>query len=377
MALNETPRGKEFKAYRERLLKALNNPSSVPSEVAKDLSEMNEALKFMAARKSGKVSPEAVMKALTVGDVQTTPVLQEFAVKYANDEYVGLEVMPRVPVAAGTGAAEYWVESAETALTAPDDTIGTDGSVNQVSAGLTKDSATMNPHALEDRVDARTQAAMDNVVRLLLDPLASVMDALLARQESRIATAACTSSNYGSNTSAIAAGDRWNAAGGGDPTGAVATAKDTLLLGSSLNRTVGFCGVAAWNVLRRHPAALDMYKYRATGDPLLSRQQVAAWLDLDDLYVGRARLNTSLRGATASYSRCWTDTVFGVVRVSQMPAIKQACFGITLQEPFAETEFFNPDSGGWGEFISKVAHADSHKVVSASCGYLYTTVINT
>lgn len=370
--ITRSPRGLEFDNYRERLLKALRSPNSVPKEVREEFSKMNENLKLMADRKRGKLAPDMVGKALAVGDVQTTPVLQEFSEKYENDEFIGTRLMPEVMVDTGTGAATYWKHDPENDLTAPDDTIGTDGTVNEVTEGLSQASATMYPHSLQERIDARTQAAMDAPVRLLVNPLMTVMNGLKLRQELRISTVCCTSSNYGSNTAAIAAADRWNAGGGGDPAGAVDTAKDTLF---GTGRTVGFTGVATFNVLRRHPAALDMFKY--TRSNILSVRDVADWLGLDELLVGKARYNTSMRGATASYSRAWTETVFGVLKVPEVPMVKQACFGITLQEPWVEQEFFVADSGGWGQFVTKVAHADSHKVVSTLCGYLYTTVINT
>lgn len=368
-------RGQEFARFRDSLLNTLTSP---PKELASDVAEMNDRLRHLADRKLGraKITPEMVVKELSVGDVQTTPVLQQFALKYANDEYIGTQIMPVVDVPAGTSSATYWAATAESAMTAPDDSIGTGGSVNEISEGLTATSATLVPFSLQERIDARTQAAMDAPVRALIDPLTAVMDALLQRQERRIATVACTSANYGSNTAAIAAADRWNTADGGDPAGAVEDAVNTLLSGTGPQRTIGFCGPTVFKTLRRHPHALDMFKYRAVGRPMLSRQEVADWLGLDDLLIGRARYNSSLLGATASYSRIWTDTLFGVVRAPQMPALRQVTFGITLQEPFAEMEFFAEEKGGWGSFVTKVAHADVPVVVAADCGYLYTTVIS-
>jgi hypothetical protein len=358
------------------LIRTLTNP---PNEaVAKDVEAMNERIRFRIRRATGglQVTPETAMeliaRELTVGDVQTTPVLQNFSQMYANDEYIGTRIMPVVPVPLGTGSASYWTHDQANAFTAPDDSIATGGTVNEVTEGLTPTSVTLLPRALQERLDVRVKAAMDAPVAQMVTPLLTVLDGLLLNQEVRIAAIAGVAGSYGANTAPIAALDRWSTAAGGDPGGDIDTAKAALFGGSSPSLTVGFCSLAVYNVLRRNPVILDHFKY--TGRDVLGRRQLADYLELDELLVGAARRNTALPGVAAVYARIWPD-VFGVVRVPRMPAVKVATFGITLEEPKSEMEWFEAAEGGWGAFHSKVAFADASVVVSNACGFLYTTPI--
>jgi hypothetical protein len=366
-----TARGQEFIRHYNKVIHALENPSSVPPEVRSELADMDARLRSMMASR-GHGSPDLILKDLTVGAVSSTPILQELAVKFANDEFIGDRVLPSVPVTRTSGAVEYWYHNPENALTDVDDTIGEDGSVNEVTEKLTRGSATMNERANKESVDVNALTQQDSVVRVLVEPLMTVMNNLGQRRERRQATLACTSSNYGSNTATLTGSDKWDSDSGGDPQGAVEDAANTILSGTGQQRTVGFCGPTTFKVLRTHPAARDAFKYTKVGR--LTREEVRDWLGLDELLVGRARYNTSLRGATASYSRVWTDTVFGVVRAPVMPMVKQVTFGVTLQAPYQEFEYMLDDPGAAGKMVTKVSTADAVKVVAAVCGYLYTGV---
>lgn len=311
-------------------------------------------------------------KELSPGAVQTTPVLQDLSLMYANDEYIGTRLMPLVNVSPGILSVEVWKYLKENRFSAPSDEIGTRGKVNEVSEAVSKTATSLQRRALKEFVDAWTQQAMDNPVRELVSPTMNVLDGLALNQELRIAAIAGVAGSYGANTAAIAAADRWDTATGGDPLGAVQTALDAMWIGVGPARTVAFTSQAVYNVLVKHPAILDAYKYTRSGR--LKREELADYFEVDELLVGRARKNTANEGVTASYSRIWPN-VFGVLRVAQAPSTKQAVFGITLTDPNQQEQWYENGVGGRGGYHTQVSHADSHWVLCADCGYLLTTPI--
>lgn len=346
---------------------------NTPDKHKSEIEAANQRLRAQYEMWQGKIGiNDLVSLNLTPGSVQTTSVLQNMSVAYTNDEYIGLRLMPSFPVSFGTDAATWWELDKETMFEAPDDTIGTGGSVNNINAGFVKQTATMHPHALQGSVDARSRAAMDAPVLALASRLPLVVNGLRLNQEKRIVAIAGSSASFGSNTAAISAADQWNTDLGGDPAGSVDAAKAELFSGIAETDTVAFCNERVFNVLKRHPTIREQFKY--TGRETLSRQMLAEYFEVDDLLVGKAREQTANEGATQSWTNLW-PSVFGVVKVPRVVQEKIACFGITLEEPMMELEHFEPNVGGWGEYITKVAFSDSSKVISSSCGYLLTGVI--
>lgn len=305
--------------------------------------------------------------------VTTTPVLQELSVAYANDDFIGERLMPTVPHSKLSG--EYWSRTKATGFSYPDDAVGTEGSVNQVSEKVETDTFSLTRRSLKEKVDAWTMDEMDSVVAELVDPMMNVMDGLAFRRELRIAAVAGVSATYGSNTTAIAAASRWDTASGGNPGKVVDTAKTSLWSGTGPGRWVAFCSLDVYNALKRNPVILDAVKYSGSITPaMVNRRVLASYFEVDELLVGMARKNSANENQTASYARMWPD-VFGIVRVADRPSRRSASFGITIEQPLQTQQWFQNSVGGRGAYWTQASLADKHQVLCADCGYLITTPI--
>jgi hypothetical protein len=338
--------------------------------------------KLSALMRASREQPELI-KALdeklvrlqaTPGMVGTTQTLTELSLSYANDDYIGLRLMP--PVSVSKLAVEYFQRPQETGLSYPADTVGTDGSVNEVSERVTLATAALTRRSLKEHLDAWTLELGDSVALELIDPLMNVLDGLALGQEQRIAAILTAAGSFGANTAAILAANRWNTAAGGDPVGAVLAGKAACWTGNGPGRWVGYCGTNVYNTLKTNPRILDQVKYTG-GDPaVVTRQAIAGLFELDDLLVGQARQNTSNEGAAAVYTRMWdTNNSFGIVRVADRPSRRSASFGVTLQIPMVTEQWFEQGRGGRGSYIVQASHADAATILAAPCGFLYTTVI--
>jgi hypothetical protein len=359
-----TERGLSYDKFVRTLLCEIEHPST--KELAEDLQRTNEMLRTLAGR--GQRSKE-----LTPGDVQTAQVLQDLSIMYANDEYIGTRTMPLVGTAPGVLSVEYWAYDKENKFSAPSDIVGTRGKVNEVSEDVTKTSTSLQRRALAEFVDAWTQSAMDNPVQQMVSPMLNVLDALAFNQELRIAAIVGATASFGSNTSAIAAADRWDSTTGGDPLGDIQPALAAMWIGNGPGKNIGVTSLSVYNCLVKHPTILDSFKYTQGGR--VTREQLAAYFELDDLLVGKARKNTANQAAASgTYSRVWPDR-FSIVRVAAVPGTRNASFGVTLADPIQQSQWYVEGDGGRGGYMVQASFADKSVVLAADCGYCLDTPI--
>jgi hypothetical protein len=308
---------------------------------------------------------------LTPGMVQQSTLLTNLSIAYRNDEYIGTRVMPVV----STGeklTASYYKKPLENMGQAPDDEIGTSGTVKSVNEKLTTVPVALTRRALKEEIDAWTDDAADAPARELIEPTVLVADSMELVREQRIAGITGNSANYGSNTVALTSTDRWNDDSGGDPAGVVDAAKDALFPGMGPGMTIGVTNNLVYNVLRSNPVILEAYKYTKGGR--VSRAQLADYFELDDILIGRARQNTANEGQTPSWSRIW-PSVFAVLRVAKNPGRKNATFGVTFQSNSMLSTWFVPGDGGRGMYVTQQAYADVSVVTAVEAGFLITTPI--
>jgi hypothetical protein len=350
--VQRSAKGLAFEKHLETLRAKLINPDP---EVQKAYDELNAQLKEKS------VTPRRVQ------------LLEDLAVVYANDDYIGERLMPPVPVPVDLGLSlEYWLYNKANKFSYPSSAIGPQNSVNQVSQGVTKTPTSLTKQALKEFDDTWEASMRDRVVAGLINPAMNVLDGLAFNKELAIAAIVGTDSSYGTNTAAVAAADRWDA--GGDPGKAVDTAKSNLWSGTGPGRWVAFCSRSVFDAMKRNEFVLDRFKTTG-GRPLLAtRQMLAEYLEVDEVLVGDARKNSANEGQTAVYARVWPD-VFGIVRVSTAPSRNTACFGITIQQNMETRTWFEEGVGGRGGNWVQSSTAWSMPVICTDCGYLLTTPI--
>lgn len=322
-----------------------------------------------------EINKDLALKVNTPGAVSRTQLLENLAVQYANEEFIGTRLLPIVPVQPSLGlSVEYWLYDKANQFSYPSDEVGTTGAVNTVSEKVSKTSTALVRRALKEFSDSWVVSMQDNIVSRLIAPQMNVLHGLNFLLEQRIAAILVNSSNYGANTVALAGGDRWDTATG-DPAAVVDAAKLALWSGTGPGRWVAFTSPAVHNVLKRHPAVLDTFKYTGNPPKMATKAMLAEYFELDDYVVGAARYNSANEGQTASYSRIWTD-VFGIVRVADSPSTQNASFGYTLQQPMQTETWYIQGQGGRGGYYVQSSHADKSLIVCADCGYLVTTPIS-
>lgn len=312
--------------------------------------------------------------ALKSGDVHTVRALDNLAIAYANEDYIGDQLIPLVPVKKKSDL--YWIRSRRDITGFPDDAMAGEGQAKRISKELSTDNYTAQDHGLSDFVEQDSIDNQDEVLDEMGGSVELVSEGLAFNRELRQVTLLTTAGNYGGNTAAV--GTAWNTAGS-NPIADVQTARSKLWQGRGPSRVKGFCSLDVYLVLSRHPMLLDLFKYGATqpdASGLITPSMIAAVFGLDELVIGKAWKDTANQGQTASYSRMWGN-VFGIVRYME-GASRRNNAGFAARFEYAKPRViieFAARSGLKGGWHIQETNSDIDLVVGEPTGYLLTGVL--
>lgn len=333
-------------------------------------------MESLAAREAEKMLRERGLlgERVSSSSVHAQSFMSNLSVQYANEAYIGDALLPMVPVNHLTD--KFAIYPKRDALAVPDDSMEGKSEASEVEQSRSSDTYTCEGRGLKESLERKTVDNQDMVFDEMMDLQSHVSDLMALAREKRSMAVLTNSSNYGSNTAAVAAADRWNSAGAGDPILKIRTARHEIWNGRGSGRIVGFCPLSVYLVLGTHPAILDVTKYTSQG--IVPRQVLAGLFELDDLLIAKAWEDTANSGQTASYSRIVTSKVFGMVRVADNASLRNAAFGYTMRfkGQINTMAWFDERKGTRGTYWHQQTTDEIAKVVSADAGYLLTTVID-
>lgn len=361
---NDTP-GRRFNA----------SLAAVKSHVQGDFVGINGEQEQRNLQQLLKAKNDAFLKLREVSSdsVQDDKFLTSLSVQYANDEYIGLMLMPHAPVPQISGL--YPIYNEESRFEGPDDEMLGRSEANEIDEG-DRDEGTYKckPRALKNVLDWVTMQNAAAPLNEMVDLTMALADVVAIKREKRIADVMTTSGNYASsNVIPIAAGDRFDSAGGGDPIGVLQDMNARLWKGRGPARTYWWGSLEVWNVLARHPAILDLSKHTVQG--LATPRAVAEYFGWDGVLVSQARRRTSRKGQTATYGRMYGNNM-GICRVAVTPNVRNAVFGHTLAWNGVRTRvWFEQKMFTDGAYVAQTAHHEDHKVIANKAGVLVTTPI--
>lgn len=311
-------------------------------------------------------------KFLTPGQVHVDSTLSNVSIQYANEAFIGLELMPEVQVAKQSNT--YFKYDKRNRLAYPDDAMNARSKANEINETRSTDTYACRPYALSNYLDADTEANQDAPLDEMVDLVQSVAEGVAFRREQRIATIATTAGNFGGNTTALTGANKW-VSGGGNPIKNIQDARAALWSGRGPTRIVAAMDLFTWNELSRHPAMLDLFKYGGSTPGLMKPEMFATYFRVDDVLIAEGRADTANEGQTASYGRIWPN-FFGLYRVAKSPSIRSAAFGFTFRNgPVRTDEWYDQSLGIAGGYYARVSTKEDHKVVAPDTAYLIATPI--
>jgi hypothetical protein len=239
-------------------------------------------------------------------DLHVDALLSQMAIGYFQDNGIAGLVAPSVPVEHQGDA--YSIFSRADALRTEDTKRSPDTEANKVTRTISSDTYYCQNYALKYPVTIEDRDNADPVFRqnLINNGAEYVMDKLLLDWEVRLATLAQATASVGSSAGVAS---EWDAAASSDPIGDMETAMDNVqdLTGLRPNRIV--MGLDAWRSLKRNDSVRDLIFGSTNAQRNVTRQQVAAALEVEQILVGAAYRNTANEAQAESLSKVWADHV--------------------------------------------------------------------
>ena len=320
--------------------------------------------------------------------IQPVPLLTNFSVKYANPEFIGLNLMPVLPAEQEGGQYIVYQRYAEWDVTRSPGGRGT--RVVSIEA----DNFNYKKATYQVESDSTIGYIGKDVVMSTQTPVNGMFDLrervdynMAFKRELRIRDTMVNPANYGANNQlTLTAGIQWDAPGG-DPGGDILNARAKIWRGTGNTMLLAWCSIDVWNVIRQSPNMLKLLPLGHQG--FVTPQQFCDIFGLDGLLVSEAwisNVNIAKMTTAPTFSRVWGNN-FGLTRVSRIPQQRNAAFGYTfrwmpgttpgaqgnggmMDGGMANTLWFDPREGDWGSFGYKSALKEVSVVTAADTGFL-------
>lgn len=261
------------------------------------------------------------------------PELTAIAIGYRNPLLIADDVLPRVPV--GKQEFKYLKYSLADAFTIPDTRVGRTSRPTEISFGATEVTDSCFGYGLDDPIP---QADIDNAPPNY-NPLGRatevLTDLLLLDREQRTANLVFNTASYtaSTNRTQLSGTAQWSDYTNSNPITAFLTGLDACVM----RPNILVLGQAVWSKLRQHPkVAQAIYGPNGTAG-IVTREQLADALEIEEVWVGQGWVNTAKRGQAASLSRLWGKHAAAIYRDLLADTGRGTTFGLTAQ---------------WGERVS-------------------------
>ena len=196
-------------------------------------------------------------------------------------------------------------------------------------------------------------------------------------RERTLAALLFNTGTFATYTAALAAGVRWDTAGG-DPVADAETAKASIGLQSGDDSGIGvLLGFNAWKALRNN-SVIRTYASRGSAAPIVGPipdAKIAEALGVDFVVVGKAGLNSAREGQTVTPARLWGSyALFFRNQPTPIPETPQTCIARFGLEGYTEPSANSYDLPGGYKKQTDLFQVDQFAVPLPRGGYLFSTV---
>ncbi|WP_439685099.1 Phage capsid protein [Cupriavidus oxalaticus] len=298
------------------------------------------------------------------------PLIQAVVISYANREMIADLVLPRVPV--GKAEFKYLKQNMAEQFTVPDTKVGRKSAPNQVEQHGDLDTASVSDYGLDEVVPVADVANAPEGV----DPLATAaeytMKLVTLGREIRAANTVFDPANHVNKVTLSGTG-QWSDYANSDPISAILTALDTPIM----RPNVMTIGRAAWTKLILHPKVIDYVNGKGGTSGGVTRQQLADALEIEEILVGGAFVNTARKGQAASLQRTWGKHAVFTYREIPSETTRSTTYGFTAE--FGERvgdAVWDRDAGGLdGGYVVRAGERLKELVCAPDLSYFFQNVI--
>ncbi|MBU0945513.1 MAG: phage capsid protein [Proteobacteria bacterium] len=254
------------------------------------------------------------------------PALMAIAIAFKNQRMIADEVLPRSVV--GKQEFKYLEHAMAEGFTIPDTKVGRKSQPNQVEFSATEKTGSTEDYGLDDPIP---QADIDNAPPNY-NPLGrateGIMNLVELDREVRVAGTIFNANTYGANNKVTLAGtDQFSDFVNSDPLGVLTDALDSMIMRANI-MTIGR---PVFSFLARHPQIVKAVHGNSGDSGIARRRDIADLLELEDILVGEAYVNTARKGQAMSLSRTWGKHIALTYRDKTADTRNGVTFGVTAQ----------------------------------------------
>jgi hypothetical protein len=256
------------------------------------------------------------------------PELTGIVVAYRNGAYIADQVLPRLTPMLTKREFKFWRFGFGEAITLPDTRVGRKGQPTEVEFSFTETPSMVEDFGLDDFIpvdDMMNAPASYNPRTFAAQRL---MDLILLDREQRVASTVFSLATYpAANRVTLSGTSQWSHASS-TPIAAIMDAMDAMVM----RPNVMVIGQRAWTQLRRNPQILQAISISGTSQGAASRQAVQELLELDEIVIGSAYVNTARPGQPVSQVRLWGNHAALIHRAPMATSLQGLpTFGWTAQ----------------------------------------------
>ena len=282
-----------------------------------------------------------------LADLHVDAQLSNVSVRYKNDSYIGLELMPEVKV---SKESDKFVLYGKGNIKNPETIRANKAESNRAEyVILGTKTYSGDEHALHDFVTDRDRALADNPLNPEMDVVNELTDLIQLDHEIAVATQVTTAANYDTGHSTTLSGTtQWSDFANSDPIGDVRTALTKVLNVTGKMPNVLWMGHQVWDQLQDHP---DILKRSIAIGKDIDRSRVATIFGVEKVVIGRAIKDVAPVNVIGSPAFVWGKDA-GVLYVTPSPGVRQVSYGYTfVSRPFQVNKWAAPSRGKGGTAI--------------------------
>jgi len=301
-----------------------------------------------------------------IGDVFIEQAITQAAIAYTNSTYIAREIAPEVQVDKDSGKIysfprDAWFRDDADSDRRPGTRAPRSGyTVDTLNYAL---NAMAQGHPIPDRI----AKSADNAIRIYERGAEFCMQKVLLRLERHCASTIMTTGVWGTDDTTAT---DWDDFSNGDPAANILVAKRTIQQNTGHEANTMVVGQIVMDALLIHPDGLDRYKHTRTG--IMSEAEVAQWLGIDRILVGKASRNTADEGATFSGEAVWDDDAL-VMYVPSTPALDVPAACYTLRMGGIETKRYREEAEAQ-DVVEAELQAEV-LVTASEAGYFFSDIV--
>lgn len=305
-------------------------------------------------------------------DVHIDTPLSNIAVEaFEGGDFIGSQLFPVVDVRKQSD--KYYTISRDSWLRLPSTTLRSPKtSPLRVEFDVSSDSYFADNFALATENALETLANADDPIQLRARSTRFLVEMLMRDQEVRIANQVTSISNIGSGVQ-LTGVNKWSNYLSSDPVADVSTGHAFIRQNTGLIPNVALLDYDTYQIVRRHPVLLDMYKYTQGG--LVNDAELREVFKVDRILIANAIRNSAKsQAATPSLNNIWGNNCL-LAYVGAATGLRTQTFGLSfrwlnpeLPAPWGVRVYPDPDPGKKTE-ITEVGYYQDEKVVAAQLAY--------